>query len=151
MNKFAVEINDLTFSIGKSVLLRDITTHVVKGEISGLIGPSGAGKTTLIRTILGLYKPTNGTISVLGDEAGARGLRSKIGYVTQSPSTYSDLSVQENMTYFASQHGSNQDEITQILEIVELDETETEWSAASLAVSAHAYRWLLPCLESQSY
>lgn len=71
------------------------------GKITGLLGPSGSGKTTLMRAIMGIQLVASGTVTVLGEPAGDPGLRRRIGYVTQAPSVYSDLTVRENADYFA--------------------------------------------------
>ena len=72
------------------------------GRVTGLLGPSGSGKTTLIRAIVGVQVVRSGTVTVLGEPAGSRALRDKIGYVSQSPSIYQDLTVLENARYFAA-------------------------------------------------
>jgi ABC-2 type transport system ATP-binding protein len=69
--------------------------------VVGLLGPSGCGKTTLIRSIVGVQIDEAGSVTVLGEPAGSRALRSQVGYVTQAPSVYGDLSVRENLVYFA--------------------------------------------------
>ena len=68
-------------------------------QVVGLLGPSGSGKSTLMRAIVGVQVIESGTVTVLGHEAGARALRDQVGYVAQSPSIYSDLTVRENIAY----------------------------------------------------
>ena len=75
------------------------------GIITGLLGPSGCGKTTFMRTIVGAQQITAGSVTVFGQPAGARSLRRRIGYVTQSPSIYPDLTTVENVRYFAAMYG----------------------------------------------
>ena len=70
--------------------------------VTGLLGPSGSGKTTLMRAIVGVQIVKSGTVTVLGESAGSASLRSRIGYLTQAPSVYADLTVRENARYFAS-------------------------------------------------
>jgi ABC-2 type transport system ATP-binding protein len=78
---------------------------VPTGQVTGLLGPSGSGKTTLMRAIVGVQQVRSGEVTVLGEPAGSPGLRHRVGYVTQAPSVYEDLSVRENVRYFASLYG----------------------------------------------
>lgn len=87
---------------GKRVLLDDVGFTVPRGVICGLLGPSGCGKTTLLRSIVGTQRPTLGQVHVLGHPAGSPALSTRVGYVTQAPSVYPDLSVLENLRYFAA-------------------------------------------------
>lgn len=98
----AIIIRNLSVAITGKPILSSISAEIPEGKIVGLLGPSGAGKTTLIRSILGLQAPSDGDISVFGLAVGTKSLRSDIGYVTQSPSVYSDLTVAENLRYFGS-------------------------------------------------
>ncbi len=82
-------------------MLSDLSLEVSAGQVTGLLGPSGSGKTTLMRAVVGVQVVESGEISVLGAPAGTPALRSRIGYVTQSPSVYADLTVLDNLTYFA--------------------------------------------------
>ncbi|TXS31598.1 ABC transporter ATP-binding protein, partial [Streptomyces sp. adm13(2018)] len=75
---------------------------VPAGRITGLLGPSGCGKTTLMRAIVGTQAKVGGTLQVLGHPAGDPALRARIGYVTQAPSVYDDLTVRQNLDYFAA-------------------------------------------------
>lgn len=88
-----------------SRILRDLDFQITAGSITGLFGPSGCGKTTLMRAVSGLQR-FSGELNVLGSPAGAAGLRGRIGYVTQSPSLYPELTVEENLAYFARLAGS---------------------------------------------
>ena len=76
------------------------------GTICGLLGPSGAGKTTLMRVLIGLQIPTSGEAAVLGTKPGSKYNRKKVGYVTQSPSIYPDLTVAQNLNYFSTLAGA---------------------------------------------
>jgi len=78
---------------------------VPRGTVTGLLGPSGSGKTTLMRAIVGVQTITSGTVTVLGAPAGAAELRNRVGYLTQAPSVYADLTVRENARYFAVLQG----------------------------------------------
>src|SRR5258706_4711210 len=98
----AIEVHDLVVVRGKREVLHGISTAVPAGKVTGLLGPSGSGKTTLMRAIVGVQRVKSGLATVLGQPAGSAPLRRKIGYVTQAPSVYADLTVRENAQYFAS-------------------------------------------------
>ncbi|WP_330297903.1 ABC transporter ATP-binding protein [Streptomyces sp. NBC_00503] len=83
-------------------VLDTLTFEVPRGRITGLLGPSGCGKSTLMRSVVGTQAHVTGTLEVLGHPAGHPELRSRIGYVTQAPSVYDDLSVRQNLEYFAA-------------------------------------------------
>src|SRR3954466_8585569 len=101
----AVEVTDLVVDRGRRRVLHGISCAIPRGSVTGLLGPSGSGKTTLIRAIVGVQIVKSGTVTVLGQPAGSTALRHTVGYVTQSPSIYADLSVRENARYFAALHG----------------------------------------------
>ena len=101
----AVEVTDLVVERGKKEVLHAISASIARGTVTGVLGPSGSGKTTLLRAIVGVQIVKSGSVSVLGEPAGSATLRRKIGYVTQSPSIYPDLTVSENVGYFASLYG----------------------------------------------
>jgi ABC-2 type transport system ATP-binding protein len=101
----AIEVTDLVVERGKRRVLHGISCAVQAGSVTGLLGPSGSGKTTLIRAIVGAQIVKSGTVTVLGLPAGTAQLRRTVGYVTQSPSVYADLSVRENARYFAALYG----------------------------------------------
>lgn len=100
-----IEISQLRVQRGNRVVLPDLSCTVSSGVITGLLGPSGSGKTTLIRAIVGVQRVLSGQLTVLGMPAGSPELRRLVGYVTQSPSVYADLTVSENLTYFANMAG----------------------------------------------
>lgn len=97
----AILATDVSVRIDKQAILRNISARIPAGQITGLLGPSGAGKTTFIRAIVGRQKFRQGSIDVLGIPAGNKRLRSQVGYMTQSPAVYNDLTVRENVEYFA--------------------------------------------------
>lgn len=99
-NGFAIEAEGLEVVRGGSTVLRSISLSVRSGSVTGLLGPSGCGKTTLMRSIVGAQIVAGGEVIVLGRQAGSRALRSDVGYVTQAPSVYLDLTVNENLDYF---------------------------------------------------
>jgi ABC-2 type transport system ATP-binding protein len=100
----------------------DLSLTVEAGQTTGLLGPSGCGKTTLLRSIVGVQIVEAGEVSVLGEPAGAPALRSRVAYVTQAPSVYPDLSVRENLRFFAGILGVGQDQVESAIETVKLTE-----------------------------
>ncbi|MFD2763160.1 ABC transporter ATP-binding protein [Micromonospora eburnea] len=100
-----VVVRDLVVDRGRRRVLQGISCAVPRGTVTGLLGPSGSGKTTLMRAIVGVQTISSGTVTVLGRPAGAAELRQRVGYLTQAPSVYADLTVRENARYFAALHG----------------------------------------------
>ncbi|MFF1380723.1 ABC transporter ATP-binding protein [Streptomyces sp. NPDC058308] len=98
----AVLAENLTAVRGPRTVLRGLDFTVPRGQITGLLGPSGCGKSTLMRAIVGTQAKVTGVLKVLDHPAGAPALRSRIGYVTQDPSVYDDLTVRQNLDYFAA-------------------------------------------------
>ncbi|MEU6300880.1 ABC transporter ATP-binding protein [Streptomyces erythrochromogenes] len=102
----AVHAHGLTVRRGTGrtprTVIDDIAFDVPRGRITGLLGPSGCGKSTLLRAIVGTQAHVTGTLDVLGRPAAHPELRSRIGYVTQAPSVYDDLTVRQNLDYFAA-------------------------------------------------
>ncbi|MFS8200187.1 ABC transporter ATP-binding protein [Streptomyces sp. CWNU-52B] len=105
MNTPVVEIRDLVVHRGGKLVLDRLNLTVASGTVTGLLGPSGSGKTTLLRCVVGLQKIKSGLVTVMGSPAGTASLRRDIAYVTQSPSTYGDLTVLENVRHFAALYG----------------------------------------------
>jgi ABC-2 type transport system ATP-binding protein len=97
----SIQIRDLRVRRGGRLVLPGISLDVRRGVVTGLLGPSGSGKTTLIRSIVGVQIVERGEVMVLGQPAGSPELRHVVGYVTQAPSVYGDLTVRENLRYFA--------------------------------------------------
>ena len=122
----AIEIDSLVVVRGKGKarkeILHGISASIPVGSITGLLGPSGCGKTTLIRTIVGAQKITSGTVRVLGQPAGSVDLRTKLAYTSQMLSIYPDITVAENVEYFASLVGADATTARQALETVHLGE-----------------------------
>lgn len=98
----AIHASGLTVSRGGHTVLDHLTFDIPRGQITGLLGPSGCGKTTLMRSIVGTQAGLVGALEVLGAPAGAASLRSRVGYVPQSPSVYRDLTVRQNLDYYAA-------------------------------------------------
>jgi ABC-2 type transport system ATP-binding protein len=97
----AVSVHDLRVRRGGHLVLPGISLEIRRGIVTGLLGPSGSGKTTLMRSIVGVQIVESGEVLVLGAPAGSNELRRLVGYVTQAPSVYGDLTVRENLHYFA--------------------------------------------------
>jgi ABC-2 type transport system ATP-binding protein len=116
----AIAIRGLRVVRGGTVVLPDVSTSVERGRVTGLLGPSGSGKSTLIRAIVGVQIVESGELSVLGLPAGAAELRSRVGYVTQSPAVYADLSVRENLAYFARVLSAPKARVVEVIERVDL-------------------------------
>ncbi|MEU4711391.1 ABC transporter ATP-binding protein [Nocardia salmonicida] len=116
----AVQVAGLTVQRGKRPILRGLTLDIPRGSITGLLGPSGCGKTTLLRSIVGTQLVESGTVTVLGEPAGSAGLRRRVGYVTQAPSIYADISVRDNVAYYAALYGRGRDDTESALGAVGL-------------------------------
>jgi ABC-2 type transport system ATP-binding protein len=101
----AVTVTDLVVDRGRRRVLHGLSFDVPVGQVTGLLGPSGSGKTTLMRALVGVQVVRSGDVTVLGEPAGSRSLRDRVGYVTQAPSVYDDLTVRENARYFAALYG----------------------------------------------
>jgi len=102
-----IQIKNLKKHFDDVKALQGINLSVHRGEMFGLVGPDGAGKTTLIRILCGIYKPTEGEANILGFDSikGANKIKNKIGYLSQKFSLYGDLTVDENIEFFAEIHG----------------------------------------------
>ena len=118
--KYAIEIDHLRVVRGGRPVLLDLSVRIPAGQVVGLLGPSGSGKSTLIRAIVGVQLVRAGDVRVLGEAAGAPSLRHQIGYVTQSPSVYDDLSVRANVRYFASLLGAPSSAADEAIDAVDL-------------------------------
>lgn len=101
-------------------VLKSISCSVKPGVLTGLVGPSGSGKTTLMRSIVGVQKIQSGELTVLEKPAGDASLRRQIGYVTQAPAVYGDLTVEQNLRYFGRIAGAPKDDPARVLKLVQL-------------------------------
>jgi ABC-2 type transport system ATP-binding protein len=118
-----IEVHGLSKVFGSIRAVDGIDLSLPGGRIYGLLGPNGSGKTTLIRLLAGLARPTSGSIRVLGTRMPSRPLLARIGYMTQSDGLYGELSVWENLSFFATMSGQRDaDALTDILQVVELDD-----------------------------
>ncbi|HEY3262498.1 MAG TPA: ABC transporter ATP-binding protein [Pseudonocardiaceae bacterium] len=118
----SIKVNDLVVVRGGVTVLDHLTFGVHAGTVTGLLGPSGSGKTTLLRVIVGVQKITSGTVTVLDRPAGVPSLRHDIGYTTQAPSVYVDLTVAENVRYHAVLHGRRRDAVDEAIASVGMSE-----------------------------
>jgi ABC-2 type transport system ATP-binding protein len=117
-----ISVSDLRVSRGGKAVLHDITLEVARGVVTGLLGPSGSGKTTLMRAIVGVQVVQGGEVTVLGEPAGSPENRRRVGYVTQAPSVYGDLTVTENLVYFARILGVPHERVAEAITTVDLAE-----------------------------
>lgn len=126
MNNLCVSIKDVTKHFGKHVVLKNIHLDILEGEIFGLLGPSGAGKTTLIKELSGLDTPTSGENIVLGQTMPKLEVINRIGYMAQSDALYEDLSAKENLQFFSSLYGLKgmklKERIQEVMKLVDLTE-----------------------------
>jgi ABC-2 type transport system ATP-binding protein len=116
----AIDIRGLRVIRGKREVLHSLDLQVSSGSITGLLGPSGCGKTTLMRAIVGTQIVESGEVRVLGDLAGSVALRRRVGYVTQSPSVYGDLTVTRNVQYFGALSGKSSADVAAAVDAVGL-------------------------------
>jgi ABC-2 type transport system ATP-binding protein len=118
----SIKAEGLVVTKEHDIILKGLDFSVAAGSITGLIGPSGSGKTTLMRAIAGVQKVKNGQLQIFGEPAGGRKLRRRLGYMAQSSSIYSDLSVVQNLRYFGTLLRTDKSRIEQVIETVQLGE-----------------------------
>jgi len=116
----SIVVENLRIRRGGVVVLDEVSLSVASGRVTGLLGPSGSGKTTLMRAIVGVQIVESGTITVLGEPAGTPPLRWKVGYMTQNPAVYGDLTVRENLRYFARILDTGPENVEEVLETVDM-------------------------------
>jgi len=116
----AVEVEDLVVVRGERTILDGLSVSVESGTVTGLLGPSGCGKSTLLRALVGVQIVKSGTVRVLGLPAGHPSLRRDVAYVTQSPSVYRDLTVRQNLRYFAAVLGADPASVDSVIATVDL-------------------------------
>ncbi|MBP2653970.1 MAG: ybhF 2 [Firmicutes bacterium] len=105
-----ITLENVTKTFGKQSAVNGVSLEIASGEIFGLVGPDGAGKTTTIRMLCGLLSPTSGNLSVLG-AANPEAIKHHLGYVPQRFSLYGDLTVMENIRFIGSLYGQTTDKI----------------------------------------
>ncbi|MBS4210046.1 ABC transporter ATP-binding protein [Bacillus sp. FJAT-50079] len=125
-----ISIHHVSKSFGKHQVLDDIHLDIVQGEIFGLLGPSGAGKTTLVKQLAGLDTPTSGENFVFQERMPSLHAMNKIGYMAQSDALYEELSAKENLQFFSSLYGlkgaHQAKRINDVMEIVDLTDHLTK-------------------------
>lgn len=115
-----VEVRDLVVDRGGRRVLDGLDLTIEQGSVTGLLGPSGCGKSTLMRSLVGVQELTSGGVQIDGAEAGSQQLRHRIGYVTQAASVYDDLTVGENLTFFARVLGAPDAAVAEAVATVDL-------------------------------
>jgi ABC-2 type transport system ATP-binding protein len=136
-NNPAIAVEELVVMRGQTRALDGITATVRRGTVTGLLGPSGSGKTTLLRCIVGAQRITAGRLNVLGMPAGAELLRARIGYVAQHLAIYLDITVRENLNYFATVLGASRANVEQVIDAVALT-TEADRVVGRLSAGQQA-------------
>ena len=114
----AIDVAGLRVVRGGRAVLERLSLAIPAGTVTGLLGPSGSGKSTLLRAIVGVQVVEQGAVTVLGLPAGSAGLRARVAYATQAASVYDDLSVRENLAYFAAVLGVPAGDVERVLEEV---------------------------------
>jgi len=122
----SVRVDALVVRRGGRRVLHELDFTLAAGQITGLLGPSGCGKTTLLRALVGVQSGVAGRVEVLGQPAGSRELRRRVGYVTQAPAVYLDLSVAENLRYFAAVLGAPAQRTAEVLAQVSLQDSASQ-------------------------
>jgi ABC-2 type transport system ATP-binding protein len=138
--EIAVRVAGVRKRFGPIVALDGVDLEVPTGQVYGLLGPNGAGKTTLIRSLVGLVKPDAGEVTVLGERRISRA-RPRIGYMTQAPALYDDITAEENLRFFASIYGGG--DIDAALALVHLE--DRRGSVASTLSGGMRTRLSLAC------
>jgi len=118
-----VQTTDLHKHFGPIRAVDGLSLSVRAGEIYGLLGPNGSGKTTLIRLLIGLLKPTSGSVRVLGRSMPDKAILAQVGYMTQASALYEDLTVRENVAFFAEMcGGAGRERVDEVVGLVDLQE-----------------------------
>jgi ABC-2 type transport system ATP-binding protein len=125
----AISVRDLRVVRGGREVLHALDLAIGAGSVTGLLGPSGSGKTTLIRSIVGVQIVAEGEVTVLDLPAGTRELRRRVGYVTQAPAVYDDLTVRENLAYFARIVGVGSERVDAVIDRVGLRDQRDQVAA----------------------
>lgn len=136
MTQFVINAAGLNRNFGSLKAIQNLDLNIEKGKIYGFLGPNGSGKTTAIRMLTGLLKPSSGKIEVLGLQLPeeAEKLRRKIGYMTQKFSLYDDLTVQENLQFVAKIYGlagrQQKQRIDELLSIYGLEKKRNQFAGS---------------------
>ena len=126
MKNAVVEVEDLVVRRGRVLAVDSLSFTTGRGRVTGLLGPSGCGKSTLMRSLVGVQVVTSGSVRVLGMPAGDARLRDKVGYVTQAPSVYDDLTVTENLRFFARVLGVDRSAVQRSMQAVDLGDASDQ-------------------------
>ncbi len=118
----AIQVQHLRVERGGNLVIPELDVTIPSGSVTGLLGPSGCGKTTLIRCMAGIQVTERGQVTVLGHPAGTAATRARVAYVTQSSSVYPDLTVRQNLDYFAALCGSSEADVRRALDQVGLSD-----------------------------
>lgn len=116
----AISVVGVTVMRGGHPVVNDVSFEIEPGQVVGLLGPSGCGKSSLIRSLAGVQSQVTGTVALLGKPAGSPSLRAEVAYMTQAASVYTDLTVRENLRYFAAILGVRSARIDEVIEQVDL-------------------------------
>jgi ABC-2 type transport system ATP-binding protein len=111
----AVAVRGLRVKRGRNVVFDGLDLDIPRGQVTGLLGPSGCGKTTLMRSIVGVQRIESGTVTVLGEPAGSALQRHRVAYDTQAASVYDDLTIRQNLSYFARLIGAPRSDIDRVI------------------------------------
>ena len=135
-SKPSIQFQNVKFSYGKHEIFQNLSFAVERGQICGILGANGAGKTTAMQLLMGLLKADYGSIIVLGERLGNHNLH-RIGYMPQLNALYQELSVEENLNFFARMYGMKNRQkrtiaVDKALELIELDERRLD-SVSSLS------------------
>lgn len=122
----AVVVEGLDVARGGRPVLAGLGLRIPEGRVTGLLGPSGCGKSTLMRAIVGVQRVDGGTVTVLGRPAGHPALRREVGYVTQAPSVYADLTVGENLRHFARLLDAPAGDVARVMDTVGLADRDDQ-------------------------
>ncbi|WP_235928564.1 ATP-binding cassette domain-containing protein [Nesterenkonia haasae] len=138
LNKDVIKVTDLHVVRGRRTVIPGMNLTVPVGSITGLLGPSGCGKTTLIRAIAGIQIINSGSVTVFDQQAGSTSNRDRVAYVTQVSSVYSDLTVAQNLRYFARLGGASSSAVSRVLDEVGLTDQKGDMTGYLSGVSAPA-------------
>lgn len=126
----AVKVQGLVVRRGRTTVFDGLDVEIPRGRITGLLGPSGGGKTTLMRAIVGVQIVAGGTVTVLGEPAGAPALRHRVAYATQGASVYDDLTVEQNLRYAARLLGVPASDVPRVMADVDLTSQRAQLAGA---------------------
>ncbi|MCR2799993.1 ABC transporter ATP-binding protein [Microbacterium sp. zg-Y818] len=122
----AVQVQGLVVKRGRTTVFDGLDMRIPRGRITGLLGPSGGGKTTLMRAIVGVQIVAAGSVTVLGEPAGSVALRRRVSYATQGASVYDDLTVEQNLRYAARLLGATASDVSRVMADVDLTAQRTQ-------------------------